>query len=606
MQWLAYGLVCLLAIGAEAYRWSDPVERQASLTGWLAGHHADWLPFLPLLAIAPIAAGLRASRRLQTESPLEHWLQQSAASQPRSSAAVVATILIGVFAFGISRWVGQPYADLPPAYHDEFSYLFQAESYLHGRLWFPSFSQRPELFDQMHVLNEGRFASRYFPGVGLWMAPFVDMGDPHLGQQLAQAIAAILVFRCGRELSANGVGLLAAVLFCLSPGMLLFSNLLLSHQPTLVGLLLFLWAFLKWLRCGGLRLLLLAGCGLTFAMLCRPMTAAGFALPFGILFASWWLTGRPVLHPNSTPLPFVPSLATRSLSALMLALPLCVGFAIMLFTQREITGSLLLSPYQQFTDIYTPRHRFGFNNVIIGEQHLGPKVLDNYDLWAENLTPSLAARNVLTRLTASWEWTLGIVPLALGCLVTLFTPQLGGRRWLLIWASIASLHAVHVPYWFSGIMGWHYVLETAPLWLLLFAEGTHRLNLTWNIRGAFGLRLWWRALIVVALMVNLLTVRPLWPGRLPMGFEESAFSRRLYAQFRQSIEELRNGQQAIVFVIPSPSDRHIDYITNPPTLTGPVLVARLNSRDELPAAAALFPNRTVLLYDAANKKWEHF
>src|SRR5271155_19137 len=39
----------------------------------------------------------------------------------------------------------------------------------------------------------------------------------------------------------------------------------------------------------------------------------------------------------------------------------------------------------------------------------------------------------------------------------------------LIAASVVSLHVVHVPYWFVGIMGWHYVLETAPLLLLLFA-----------------------------------------------------------------------------------------------------------------------------------------
>ena len=77
--------------------------------------------------------------------------------------------------FAMSWHVGQQFGDRPPAYHDEYSYLFQAETFLAGRLSFPSFEPMPELFDQMHVLNEGRFASRYFPGAGLWMAPFLAL-----------------------------------------------------------------------------------------------------------------------------------------------------------------------------------------------------------------------------------------------------------------------------------------------------------------------------------------------------------------------------------------------------------------------------------------------
>ena len=45
--------------------------------------------------------------------------------------------------------------------------------------------------------------------------------------------------------------------------------------------------------------------------------------------------------------------------------------------------------------IYTPRHIYGFNNVEMGRiRHGGPKVIENYDHWAENLTPGLAVKNV--------------------------------------------------------------------------------------------------------------------------------------------------------------------------------------------------------------------
>src|SRR5690606_37132164 len=96
---------------------------------------------------------------------------------------------------------------------------------------------------------------------------------------------------------------------------------------------------------------------------------------------------------------------------------------------RAITGDGWLTPYQQYTDVYTPRHVFGFNNVVRGEQHLGPKVLENYDEWAQNLTPALAARNVGRRIMFSMIWTLGIVPLTLAGLVFLLTVDCWNGAW---------------------------------------------------------------------------------------------------------------------------------------------------------------------------------
>ncbi len=623
-----FSVVIFIAAMIEVTRWADAEDRAAALTGWMAGPTQDWFPFLPLLVLILLAMAVRKAPKSGVRvSRWRKWLAYSAADGKGTTGSWIASLGIGVLAFLVSAGFNAPYRDLQPAYHDEFSYLFQAETFLQGRLWFPSAPEHPELFDQMHVLNEGHFASRYFPGTGLWLTPFLAMGIPWLAQLIAQSICAMLMFWTGRELTSNGVGLLAGILFALSPGMILFSGLMLAHHPTLLGLMFFLWAFVKWIRTGSLSLLVIAGTGLAFAMLCRPMTAAGFAFPFGLFFVFWWITGRPrSLPPQSTEnisetqeisrivdryfaaeaaerTHVVPAFQ-RSLAAVMLGLPLVVAALFLLATQREITGSAWVSPYQLYTDVYTPRHRYGFDNVIIGEKHLGPKVLDNYDRWAENLTPELARENVITRLTTSMRWTLGVLPLTLGAATVLLTPTLGSRRWFLIIASIISLHVAHIPYWFVGIMGWHYVLETAPLWLLIFAEGSARLERTWVQTGAVGMRIWWRAMIGIAVAVNLITVPPLWPGRLPQGLAETAYPRRLYTQFRHSIEGLRNGEPVIVFVIPDPTDRHMDFVTNPPSLDGPVLIARLSNRADLAQRASLFPDRHVLIFNAADRSWE--
>jgi hypothetical protein len=260
------------------------------------------------------------------------------------------------------------FGNLPPAIHDEFSYLFQAKTFLAGRLSFPSATAMPELFNQMHVLNEGRFASRYFPGVGLWIAPFLAVGHPYWGQWLAGGLTAFFVFWAGRELAGNRVALTAGLLTALSPGMAIFGNLLLSHGPTMAALAVFLFCMLRFMRTGRASDAFWGSCGLSFAMLCRPMTAAGFGLPFGVWFAWRLIVGQAASSPKSS----VPNAGSvpdgRPIQAssmpyriAALASPLLVGLVALLLYNRAITGNGFVSPYQLYTDVYTPRHVYGFN-----------------------------------------------------------------------------------------------------------------------------------------------------------------------------------------------------------------------------------------------------
>ena len=609
-------LVLLVMAGAaiaagEWARWSDDSTRAVALTQWLCGEAADWLPFAPWLLLAPVCWNLR---RRQSPPTAISSMQATRSASTATWRTYCWALGVAALSLVISVLVAWRFGALPPAYHDEFSYLFQAKTFLAGRVWFPSFEPQPELFDQMHVLNEGRFASRYFPGTGVWLAPFVALGNAWAGEWIAAAIAACCTFWIGREVGGEFVGRIAGVLAALSPGLALFSNLLLAHHPTLAGLTLFIWMYLRARRTGSALAALLAGCGLAFAMLCRPMTAFGIGLPFGAHFAWWLLRGREAFQkPGFFEKPgflgaVVPTAAAsirrRLTLAAALAGPLVGGLGIMLACNRAITGDPLVSPYQLYTDIYTPRHVFGFNNVVRGEQRLGPKVLENYDRWAENLTPELTGRNVLRRLTTSLRWTLGIVPLGLAALAVMLSRGERNVPCRLVGAAIVALHLVHVPYWFEGIMGWHYVFESAPLWLVLFAEGTRRLCLSWQLLERPAMRWWWGGLTATAVLVNLVTVPSLWPGRLERGIGEAAFSRQKYARFQQAAAQITGGRPAIIFVEPDPSDRHIDYVVNDPALDGPLLIARyLPGKTDLAAAAALFPDRTAFVYRAADQTW---
>lgn len=633
--WVIAASVCLLV---EVVRNAADLETLAPWLRWFARLASDTPMYLPLVLLWPVAWWVRSGLIVHRSDLLRRctaawarWCEPASATAGTVHATSGSLLrdwtlgmAIGAVSLGMSWQVGRSLGDLPPAFHDEYSYVFQARTLLAGRFSLPSHPTHAELFDQLHVVNLGQFASRYYPGTGAWLAPWVAVGHPYWGQWLAGALTAMLMFWIGRELSGSGVGILAGLLTALSPGLALFSNLLLAHHPTLLGLSLFLWCFLRWMNGRGIAWLLPAGCGLAFAMLCRPATAAGVGLPFGIWFAGWliwpatWRTlpafaSTPKLAAYSAMTPTLAASATygaRLRAALLLGGPLVAGLCVMAAYNSAITGHWSRSPYQVYTDHYTPRHVYGFNNVVRGAAAQGDRQLPvatrNYDAWAENLTPALAVKNTGWRLVASWRWTLGIVPSVWICLAAggLLWRQHPG--WRLIAASIVSLHVIHVPYWFDGIMHWHYVFESSLLWLLLVAGSVGALIRVWQEIDRPWLSVWLGLLLSVAAVSNHVAFAPYWVPPLESGIAEIRFPRRSFAAFRQQLRRDITELPALVLVVPDPADRHMDFVTNDPQLSSPILIGRFvleeNAPDAIPQIARDFPDRHLYLYDAKTRR----
>lgn len=612
LPWL---VACCAFFSVEVYRNLAGGRTTTGPIDFFLGADLDALIWLGLLLAAPLlwwgdarglARGRLFGRIARTISSATHPLRDRKTIVAFRAAAL--SLVVGAASLLASARVGARFDDLPPAYHDEYSYLFQAETFLAGRLSFPS-HEAARLFDQMHVLNEGRFASRYFPGAGLWLAPFVAAGHPYWGQWLAGALCAMCMFWSGRELAGDAAGFIAGMLTALSPGMSLFSNLLLAHHPTLFGLGLFLVGYLRMLRRGSVAWAQAAGAGLAFAMLCRPLTAAGVAFPFGVHFLIWICRGRisksVECHAGQGQTPeAAPALRQRIGLAASMAIPIGLALAGQFLYDRAITGSGWLTPYTLYTDIYTPRHVYGFNNVVRGEQHLGPRVLDNYDAWAENLTVGLAIANARTRLVASWIWTLGLVPLSLSLSAGLvFWRRIPPRAWLVL-AGIVSLHAAYFPYWYVGIDYYHYVFETLPLWGLWTGVVSAVVLHSLQTIGKPSLAWWWGAALSAAAALNFTVCGGLWSAPLAQGIGQLRFARTKHEQFQELVAQRARPLPALVLVEADPADRHIDYVTNSPDLAGPVLIGRYLP-DEVPIAEVkrLFPDRALFLYRARSGSW---
>ena len=578
----------------------------------LLGRHAEYAPLLPLLLLGWLA--WRSGRAWPTARA---WATRLAAWGREGHAGdVAAAVLVGTAAaWSTASMHAQVGTDdlgpLPPAYHDEFSYLFQARTFLGGGVTAAGFPQDPALFDQMHVLSDERMASRYFPGTGAWMLPFVAAGRPWLGHQVAHVIVAVLLTFCGREIGGRAVGgravgVVAGLLFAVSPGFTVFSTLLLAHHPTLVGLTTFLLGYLVWMRTGRPPAAAASGCGLAFAMLCRPMTAAAFALPMGVHFiAALGVQWRKARRPEGrTGTPAERSRPVVALAAM--AVPLSAGMAAMLAYNAAVTGVALRTPYQVYTDRHTPRHVYGFGNGRRGEAAVAAETFDvsrrmtSYDEWAVDLTPAVAAENAVRRVEASLRLTLGVVPLTfVGVwLLAGWRHRPTGQR-LLAW-SIVSLHAAHVPYWFVGIAGWHYVMEAGLGWLLLTGVCLQELA----ARGRDVATAVATATLAVAGVLNATTVLPLWMGEADGLAAEIAFARGRYAEFFRGLDAATEGRPAVVLVRPDPADVATDYVVNEPGLNGDVLMARLRPGQSEVDVASLFPQRDVWLFDVAANRFQ--
>ncbi len=604
---VAWLLTTTVALWHEIPRLKTAVESPAGVFSWFYGMDADWsLAMIVLLTLPLMLVVVRAAKlKLGAGSPVLARSYQEPASGSVQAAAAVALFLlsllssasIGFRTVSLAPIAGQTdsvtrirFHELPPAYHDEFSYLLQAETFLAGRWSWPAMTVQPDLFHQVHVLNRPTTACRYFPWTGFWMAPFVAVKHPYFGHWLAGAIACVFFHRCLCRLMGFRWAAVGGVLIAVSPGLASFSNLLLAHHPTMMALAVFLWGFMRFMDHYRVRDIVVAGVALSLAMLSRPMTAAGCALPFGI-----WLVVAMIRQQFSskTGSPTIMWSPVRALAGI--GIPLLLGFGVLGLMNHAITGSSLKSAYQLYTDTWTPRHRYGFDNANIDPALPESKVLQAYDNWAENLTIAKAQSNVAQRTIYSLRWTLGIAALTfcvIAALPTCFDRH--DRRPLLLLCSVLTLHAVHIPYWYDGIMHWHYVFETAPLLILLATFGLR--TASWTLQLQLGTRLsslWLTLLILASLIPNWFDAETLWgPSQVTTAFREQAFSRVRFEYFRRLTTSDHVQHPALVLVDERGTNQQLSYIVNPPDLSGDVIVCRL-------------PDDPILLNELAKAFPEH-
>jgi len=493
--------------------------------------------FLSILGVASIFSWRHPNRpAFAGLAPMEAALNRLA-NRPRLSVAVVTALPLLIRAALI------PLLGIPqPYWHDDFSYLLAADTFLSGRLTNPTHPLW-QFFESFHIIHQPTYMSMYPPAQGLILAGgTLLLGHPWWG------VWAVTGAMCGafcwmlQAWVPRRWALYGALLAVLRLGILSYwMNSYFASSAAALGGALVLGAWPRLQRNARIRDSMLMGLGLGLLANSRPYEGLLFSIPFAIAFLAW-IFGKTLFGLAGSKTLCVP-LRTRWLRGAVpvVLLLLLFGSLIARFNQR-VTGSAFRMAYQTNRETYAqapyflflaPRHINEYHHAVMRDFY------QNWELhtFIEERSAVGFARGVLHKLADFWTFYLGIA-LTLPCLAWPWVWRDRRMRFPLVVAGVLLLGTLIETWTFP-----HYLAPAAGLLYLLLVQGARHLRLWRRKRDLFGGTLVRIIPLLAAAMIVLrlaaisahVAVEPQWPrGNLAR------------ASVLQALE--KSGQRHLIFV----------------------------------------------------------
>ncbi len=165
---------------------------------------------------------------------------------------------------------------------DENAYVFMARVFASGKLYLASMpvDVRP-FFDNQFIINDGKWYGIYFPGHPLVLALGAVVGAERWMPSLVAAATVGMAFVVARRIFGARAATIATILFPVTVYLVLPSATLLAHSTAALALLIFVYGTV---RIGEdpapIGWWVVAGAGLAWAGLTRPLGPIAFAIPW--------------------------------------------------------------------------------------------------------------------------------------------------------------------------------------------------------------------------------------------------------------------------------------------------------------------------------------
>src|SRR5260221_5793036 len=210
-------------------------------------------------------------------------------TRTRLTPGMIAVILMAFFTLAAGVVINRTVFERLPHLEDEFGYLYQAKIFAGGHAYAVRDPEDPGAqFWQPFVIqpetqSDGvlkRF-DKYTPCWPLLLTFGVLLGTPWLINPMLAMLSVALVYRLGREIFEESVGIVSAALLAICPMALLLDATLMSHVPAMFMAIVFVYGYWRMTRAGKgrYRWAALSGLALGLMLSTRPLSAAAIAVP---------------------------------------------------------------------------------------------------------------------------------------------------------------------------------------------------------------------------------------------------------------------------------------------------------------------------------------
>jgi hypothetical protein len=352
----------------------------------------------------------------------------------------LALFLVGGLAIAM-RVAALPILPIPqPFVDDEFSYLLQADTYVHGRLTNPT----PPMwthFETFHVNMQPTYQSKYPPAQGIVLAAGQLIGGhPIVGVWLSMAaMCAAICWMLQEWISpewAMAGGLILAIRLSVFS---YWGNSYWGGAVPATGGALLLGGLVRLVKSPRVRDALLMGLGIAILANSRPYEGFLLCIPIGVFLLSWWLSKKSAEF----------SLVMRRA---VLPLGLCVALTAvaMGYYNWRLTGHALRLPYELNEMTYSVAPLFIFQSTRPQPTYRSDALREFYLLFTlPQYQQTQSVRGLLLswyqRMQKIWFVLLGpalTLPLLVAPLLRpreLSWKQFDWQTRLLVWASAVSI-----------------------------------------------------------------------------------------------------------------------------------------------------------------------